>query len=124
MLLAQHNEIIGVDISEERVYALNERQSPIIDTELSEYLAKKDLNLSASTDVEASVRSANYVVGLIEKPDPDAARSRHLCLRVGASTVDSRRVSLPPRSTSTSTAVEGLRWATCGADNGVLWVGG
>lgn len=62
VLLAQHNEVIGVDISEERVYALSARQSPIIDTELSEYLGKKDLNLSASTDVDASVRGANYVI--------------------------------------------------------------
>ena len=62
VLLAQHSEVIGVDISEARVDALNARQSPIIDTELSEYLAKKDLNLSASTDVEASVRGANYVI--------------------------------------------------------------
>ena len=62
VLLAQHNEVIGVDISEQRVSALNARQSTIIDTELSEYLAKKDLNLSASTDVEASVRGANYVI--------------------------------------------------------------
>ena len=62
VLLAQHSEVIGVDISEQRVSALNARQSPIIDTELSEYLAKKDLNLSASTDVEASVRGANYVI--------------------------------------------------------------
>jgi len=62
VLLAQHSEVIGVDISEQRVSALNAKQSPIIDTELSEYLAKKDLNLSASTDVEASVRGANYVI--------------------------------------------------------------
>ena len=62
VLLAQHNEVIGVDISEERVSALNAKQSPIIDTVLSEYLAKKDLNLSASTEVKASVRGAKYVI--------------------------------------------------------------
>ena len=62
VLLAQHNEIIGVDISQERVDALNARKSPIIDAELSEYLAEKDLNLSASTDLTASVEGADYVI--------------------------------------------------------------
>ena len=62
VLLAQHNEVIGVDISRERVDVLNARQSPIIDAELSEYLAKKDLNFSASTDLKASVYGADYVI--------------------------------------------------------------
>ena len=62
VLLAQHNEVIGVDISQKRVDALNLRQSPIVDTELSEYLAEKDLNLSANTDLKASVRGADYVI--------------------------------------------------------------
>ena len=62
VLLAQHNEVIGVDISRERVDALNARRSPIIDAELSQYLAEKDLNLSASTDLTASVQSADYVI--------------------------------------------------------------
>ena len=62
VLLAQHNEVIGVDILQERVDALNARRSPIIDTELSEYLAQKKLNLSASTDLNASVIGADYVI--------------------------------------------------------------
>ena len=62
VLLAQHNEVIGVDISQERVDALNARQSPIIDTELSEYLVDKDLNLSASTDLLASLPGVDYVI--------------------------------------------------------------
>ena len=62
VLLAQHNEVIGVDISQERVDALNARQSPIIDAELSEYLAEKDLKLSASTDLKASLTGADYVI--------------------------------------------------------------
>jgi len=62
VLLAQHNEVIGVDISQERVDALNARKSPIIDAELSEYLAEKDLNLSASTDLIGSVQGADYVI--------------------------------------------------------------
>ena len=62
VLLAQHNEVIGVDISQERVDELNARRSPIIDAELSEYLAEKDLNLSASTDLTESVNGADYVI--------------------------------------------------------------
>ena len=62
VLLAQHNEVIGVDISQERVDALNARKSPIIDTELSEYLTEKDLNLSASSDLKASLTGADYVI--------------------------------------------------------------
>ncbi len=62
VMLAQHNEVIGVDILQDRVDAVNARKSPIIDVELSKYLAKKDLNLSASTDLNASVRGADYVI--------------------------------------------------------------
>ena len=42
--------------------ALNARKSTIIDAELSEYLAERDLNLSASTDLKASVQGADYVI--------------------------------------------------------------
>ncbi len=62
VLLAQHNEVIGVDISTQRVDALNARKSPIIDAELSDYLTNKDLNLSATTDVNVSVQGADYVI--------------------------------------------------------------
>lgn len=62
VLLAQHNEVIGVDLLQDRVDALNARKSPIIDAELSMYLAEKDLNLSASIDLTASVKGADYVI--------------------------------------------------------------
>ena len=62
VLLAQHNEVIGVDISQDRVDALNARTSPIIDPDLSHYLAEKDLNLSASTDLKSSIGGADYVI--------------------------------------------------------------
>ena len=62
VLLAQHNEVIGVDISQDRVDALNIRKSAIVDAELSEYLVDKDLNLTASADLETSVRGADYVI--------------------------------------------------------------
>ena len=62
VLLAQHNEVIGVDISRKRVNLLNQRQSPIIDEEISYYLANKELNLCASMDLESSVANADYVI--------------------------------------------------------------
>ena len=62
VLLSQYHEVIGVDISRERVDALNVRKSPIIDLELSDFLAEKDLNLFASNDLKASVKGADYVI--------------------------------------------------------------
>ena len=62
MLLAQHNQVIGVDISQERVDALNERKSPIIDNEITEYLAKEDLNFHATTNLPDTVIDADYVI--------------------------------------------------------------
>ena len=62
VLLAQHNEVIGVDISQDRVDALNARRSPIIDPELSQYLTEKDLNISASTELKSSIEGADYVI--------------------------------------------------------------
>ena len=62
VLLAQHNEVIGVDISQDRVSMLNARKSPIIDTKLSQYLVEKELHLSASTDLKTSVNGADYVI--------------------------------------------------------------
>ena len=62
VLLAQHNEVIGVDILPERVEALNNRKSPIKDAQLSMYLSEKDLNLCASTNLKVSVADADYVV--------------------------------------------------------------
>jgi UDPglucose 6-dehydrogenase len=62
VLLAQHNEVVGIDVSQDRVEKLNARRSPIIDAELSEYLTEKDLNLSASTDLQYSISGADYVI--------------------------------------------------------------
>lgn len=62
VLLAQHNEVIGVDISSERVHTLNMGKSPIKDNEVSQFLAEKELNLFASTDLQRSVNGADYIV--------------------------------------------------------------
>ena len=62
VLLAQHNEVIGVDINQDRVDAINAKRSPVVDAELSKYLAEKELNLSASTDLKKSVTGSCYVI--------------------------------------------------------------
>ena len=62
VILAQHNEVIGIDISEDRVNSLNARKSPIFDEELSKFLAEKELNLTATTELNKSVQGADYVI--------------------------------------------------------------
>ncbi|MDB4008879.1 nucleotide sugar dehydrogenase [Amylibacter sp.] len=62
VLLAQHNEVIGVDVSQERVDSINARNSPVYDPEISSYLAEKKLELSASTNLKPSVINADYVI--------------------------------------------------------------
>lgn len=62
VLLAQHHEVVAVDISESRVAAVNARKSPIVDAELEDYLATKQLNLSATTDITTAAQGADYVI--------------------------------------------------------------
>jgi UDPglucose 6-dehydrogenase len=62
VLLAQHNQVIGVDISKSRVNMLNAQKSPIIDAELSDYLHNKDINFTATTDLEAAIAGADYII--------------------------------------------------------------
>ncbi|KMS54271.1 UDP-glucose 6-dehydrogenase [Novosphingobium barchaimii LL02] len=61
-LLAQNNEVAAVDIAAERVEMLNARKSPIVDTELEEFLAAKPLNLTATLDAQAALAGADYVI--------------------------------------------------------------
>jgi UDPglucose 6-dehydrogenase len=62
ILLSQNNEVVGVDISKKRVDALNLGISPIVDAELSKYLAKDKLNFRASVDLLPSVLDAEYII--------------------------------------------------------------
>ena len=61
-LLAQHNEVTAVDIVPEKVDMINRRQSPIQDEYIEQYLAEKDLHLTATLDAEAAYKDAEYVV--------------------------------------------------------------
>ncbi|MGE9808901.1 nucleotide sugar dehydrogenase [Janibacter sp. G1551] len=62
VLLAQHNEVVGFDIDAGRVAALNERRSPISDTEIVEYLTTKDLDLHFTLDKEEAYAGAAFVI--------------------------------------------------------------
>ena len=62
VLLAQHNNVVAVDLVEEKVELLNNKRSPIEDKEISEYLATKELNLTATLDAELAYKYADYVV--------------------------------------------------------------
>ena len=62
VLLSQHNAVVAVDTSQERVDAVNAKKSPLFDLELSEYLEKKNLNLKASSDIKSSLVGADYVI--------------------------------------------------------------
>ena len=62
ILLAQHNEVVAVDIIQEKVDMINDKVSPIIDSEIQDYLTNKDLNLIATTDVYKAYKDADYVI--------------------------------------------------------------
>ncbi|MGF1889737.1 nucleotide sugar dehydrogenase [Photobacterium profundum] len=62
MLLAQHNDVIAVDIIEEKVSMLNNHISPIVDTEITEFLNNKALSFTATLDKELAYKDAEYVI--------------------------------------------------------------
>jgi len=62
ILLAQHNEVIALDIIQEKVDMINNKRSPILDKEIEEYLATKELNLTATTDNYVAFKDAEYVI--------------------------------------------------------------
>lgn len=62
ILLAQHNEVKAVDVLPEKVAMLNQKKSPIVDKEVEEYLATRELNLEATLDGEAAYRNADFII--------------------------------------------------------------
>ncbi|NAZ70756.1 nucleotide sugar dehydrogenase [Vibrio toranzoniae] len=62
MLLAQHHDVVAVDIVAEKVEMLNNKQSPIVDTEITDFLTTKSLNFTATLDKELAYKDADYVV--------------------------------------------------------------
>ena len=61
-ILAQHCEVIGVDVSPQRVALLNARKSPIGDQDLPDFLAAADLNLSATTNLHEALPGSDYII--------------------------------------------------------------
>lgn len=61
-LLSQHHEVMAVDIVPEKVEKINNKISPIQDEYIEQYLAEKDLNLTATLDAEAAYKGADFVV--------------------------------------------------------------
>lgn len=61
-LLAQHNQVVAVDIVPEKVELINDKKSPIQDDYIEKYLAEKDLNLTATLDGESAYKAAEYVI--------------------------------------------------------------
>ena len=62
VLLSQHHEVKAVDIIQDKVDLINNKKSPIVDKEIEEYLATKELNLVATTDGNAAYKDAEMVV--------------------------------------------------------------
>ncbi|MFD2178165.1 nucleotide sugar dehydrogenase [Veronia pacifica] len=62
MLLSQHHEVVALDINEEKVSLLNNRQSPIIDPDIQRFLSERDLNFTATLDKHAAYTDADYVI--------------------------------------------------------------
>ena len=62
VLLAQKFDVVAIDLSSERVEMVNNKQSPIQDSEIEQFLAEKELKLTATTDGEAAYKDADYVI--------------------------------------------------------------
>jgi UDPglucose 6-dehydrogenase len=75
VLLAQHNDVVVLDVDASRVEEVNNKQSTVADAEIEAFLTNKDLSLSATLDKQAAYKGANFVV--VATPtnyDPDTNR--------------------------------------------------
>ncbi|WP_420924832.1 nucleotide sugar dehydrogenase [Aeromonas veronii] len=62
VLLAQHHEVVAVDVIVSKVELINQRRSPIVDKEIESYLASRDLNLRATLNKEEAYQGADFVI--------------------------------------------------------------
>ena len=75
VLLAQHNDVVVLDVDPARVDRVNNKQSTVADTEIEGFLAKKELSLTATLDKQVAYKGASFVV--VATPtnyDPDTNR--------------------------------------------------
>jgi len=62
MLLSQNHEVVALDISPEKIEQLNNKISPIVDTEIEDFLANKNLNFTATLDKELAYKNADFII--------------------------------------------------------------
>ncbi|MBQ4834236.1 nucleotide sugar dehydrogenase [Pseudoalteromonas sp. MMG010] len=62
MLLSQHNEVVALDIDAKKIALLNNKQSPIVDAEISGFLTRSDLNFTATTNKALAYKDADFVI--------------------------------------------------------------
>ena len=62
VLLAQHNDVVILDIDSDRINKVNNKQSTVADEEIDTFLANKDLNLTATLDKEFAYKGSSFVV--------------------------------------------------------------
>tara|TARA_Y100001956_G_scaffold81229_1_gene98251 strand:- start:1369 stop:2535 length:1167 start_codon:yes stop_codon:yes gene_type:complete len=62
LLLAQHNKVVALDIDENKVQLLKDKKSPIVDTEISHFLANEPVNFTATTNKDSALQGADFVV--------------------------------------------------------------
>jgi len=62
MLLAPHNEVVALDIDEQKIALLNSKQSPIVDSHISEYLQRDDINFTATTNKSMAYCNADFII--------------------------------------------------------------
>ena len=62
VLLAQHNEVVAIDVIKEKVALINNKKSTVVDTEIEHYLANKPLNLVATLDKKQAYENADFVI--------------------------------------------------------------
>jgi len=62
MLLAQHNEVIALDIDQNKIKLLNNKKSPIVDQQIEEFLQKQELNFTAVSEKKTAYENADFVV--------------------------------------------------------------
>ncbi|MFH6909237.1 nucleotide sugar dehydrogenase [Vibrio sp. LQ2] len=62
LLLAQHNEVVALDIVQDKIEMLNHQQSPIVDKEITQFLTEKQLNFTATTDKTLAYQDAAFVI--------------------------------------------------------------